>query len=369
MPFIVKIMPDRRIAKSRRSAASHHVVALAYEGLATFEFGIVVELFGLPRPELDPWYTFEACGVERGLLKATGGISILPRRGLSAILTADTVVATGWRNPDEPPPRRLMRALIDAHDRGARLVSICSGLFVLAATGLLDGRRATTHWRYIEKVRRMYPRIHLEPDVLYVDEGDILTSAGSAAGIDLGLHIIRKDYGTLAANTVARRLVVSPHREGGQAQFIDKPVSQQTSPWLAQLLDWVQGRLADPISVDQLARQAHTSKRTLSRRFADALGTSPMDWVTSLRVRHAKDLLETTARSVEEIADECGFGSAPTLRHHFRAKVALSPNAYRRRFQRMNSPVVSEYSVRSAKSPFAGHLPGRLADKLREQTV
>lgn len=337
MPFIVNIMPRRKITKARVSPTDHRVAALAYEGLATFEFGIVVELFGLPRPELDPWYTFEVCGVEKGPLNATGGVSIVPRRGLNGILEADTVVVPGWRNPDEMPPSRLIRALVAAHERGARLVSICSGLFVLAATGLLDGRRATTHWRYIDKVRRMYPRIRLEPDVLYVDEGDVLTSAGSAAGIDLGLHIIRKDFGTLAANAVARRLVVSPHREGGQAQFIDKPVGEQSSPWLAHLLDWVQGRLGNPITVDQLARQAHTSKRTLSRRFADAHGTSPLDWVTNLRVRQAKDMLETTDRSVEEIADYCGFGSAPTLRHHFRARVALSPNAYRRRFQRMES--------------------------------
>jgi AraC family transcriptional regulator, transcriptional activator FtrA len=261
----------------------------------------------------------------------------LPQRGLNGIAEADTIVVVGWRNPDEAPPQRLIRALIAAHERGARLVSICSGFFVLAATGLLDGRRATTHWRYIDQARRAFPQIHLQPDVLYVDEGDILTSAGSAAGIDLGLHIIRKDFGTLAANAVARRMVVSPHREGGQTQFIDKPVSDQSSPWLSHLLDWVHGRLRDPITVDQLARQARTSKRTLSRRFADALGTSPLDWVTNLRVRQAKDMLETTDRSVEEIADFCGFGSAPTLRHHFRARVALSPNAYRRRFQRMDS--------------------------------
>jgi AraC family transcriptional regulator, transcriptional activator FtrA len=346
MPYIVNIMPNCRITNTRASAATHHVAALVYEGLATFEFGIVVELFGLPRPELDPWYTFEVCALEKGPLNATGGVSILPRRGLSGILEADTVIVSGWRSPDEQPPRRLIRALVAAHERGARLVSICSGFFVLAATGLLDGRRATTHWRYIDMVRHMYPRIHLEPDVLYVDEGDLLTSAGSAAGIDLGLHIIRKDFGTLAANTVARRMVVSPHREGGQAQFIDKPVSGQSSPWLAHLLDWVQTRLGDPISVDQLARQANTSKRTLSRRFAVALGTSPLDWVTNLRVRHAKDLLETTDLSVEEIADNCGFKSTPTLRHHFRARVALSPNAYRRRFQRMESDGSTRFQIR-----------------------
>jgi AraC family transcriptional activator FtrA len=333
MPIIVNNVPTARNRK-KRIPALHKVVALAYAGLCTFEFGIVVELFGLPRPELDRWYAFEVCGLEKGPLRATGGVSVLPRRGLDALLDANTVIIPGWRNPDEPPPQRLIRMLIAAHEQGVRLVSICSGIFVLAATGLLNGRCATTHWRYVEKLRRAFPAIHLQPDVLYVDEGDFLTSAGSAAGIDLCLHIIRKDFGTLTANNVARRLVVSPHREGGQAQFIDKPVGEHASPWLAHLLDWVQTRLQDPITVAQLASRACMSKRTLSRRFVETTGTSPLDWITTLRVRRAKDLLETTALSMEEIADQCGFGSAPTLRHHFRTRVRLSPNGYRVRFLR-----------------------------------
>lgn len=315
--------------------APHRAVALAYEGLCTFEFGIVVELFGLPRPELDHWYTFEVCGLEKGQLRATGGVSVLPKRGLSGLLHADTIIIPGWRNADEAPPPRLIRTLVAAHQRGARLVSICTGIFVLAATGLLDGRRATTHWRYAEKLRFAFPAIQLEPDALYVDEGDILTSAGSAAGIDLCLHIIRKDFGTLTANKVARRLVVSPHREGGQAQFIDKPVGEEASPWLSHLLDWAQERLHDPITVAQLADRGGMSKRTLSRRFVEVTGTSPLDWITGLRVRRAKDLLETTTLSMEEIAGQCGFGSAPILRHHFRVRVRLSPNLYRARFRRM----------------------------------
>jgi len=336
MPIIVNNVPMLKNTK-KRTPPLHRVAALAYEGLSTFEFSIAVELFGLRRPELDSWYAFEVCGLEKGPLRATGGVSILPRRGLSGLLYADTIIIPGWRNPDEPPPQRLIRMLIAAHQRGARLVSICSGSFVLAATGLLNGRRATTHWRYVEKFRAAFPLIHLQPDVLYVDEGDVLTSAGSAAGIDLGLHIIRKDFGTLIANKVARRLVVSPHREGGQAQFIDKPVGEQTSPWLSHLLEWAQVRLRERITVTQLAARTRMSKRTLSRRFAEVTGTSPLDWITALRVRRAKDLLETTALSMEEIADQCGFGSAPTLRHHFRERVKLSPNAYRSRFQRSDA--------------------------------
>ncbi|RSL19108.1 AraC family transcriptional regulator with amidase-like domain [Edaphobacter aggregans] len=333
MPIIVKNVP-RRSKTASRPLSLHRVATLAYKGLCTFEFGIVVELFGLPRPELDHWYDFEVCGLEKGPLQATGGISVLPKKGLEGLMHADTILIPGWRDPDELPPQRLIRTLIAAHRKGVRLVSICSGIFVLAATGLLNGRRATTHWKYVDKLRSAFPLIQLQPDVLYVDDGDILTSAGSAAGIDLCLHIIRNDFGTLIANKVARRLVVSPHREGGQAQFIDKPIGDQTSPWLAHLLEWVQVRLHNSITVEQLASQARMSKRTLSRRFAETTGSSPLDWITTLRVRRAKDLLETSALSVEEVADRCGFGSAPTLRHHFRTRVKLTPNSYRARFQR-----------------------------------
>jgi AraC family transcriptional regulator, transcriptional activator FtrA len=315
----------------------HRVVALAYEGLCTFEFGIVVEMFGLPRPELERWYSFTVCGLENRPLRATGGITVTPQKELSGLRQADTIIIPGWRNPDEPPPQQLIRSLLRAHERGVRLVSLCSGVFVLAATGLMNGRCATTHWRYIDKLTQAFPLIRLQPDVLYVDEQDILTAAGSAAGIDLCLHIIRKDFGTIVANKVARRLVISPHREGGQAQFIDKPVGEEAHPWLSRLLDWAQTRLQRQITVQQLAREAHVSKRTLSRRFAETTGTSPLNWVTGLRVRRAKDLLETTTLSVEELADQCGFRSAAVLRHHFRARVKLSPNAYRERFRQIVS--------------------------------
>ena len=312
--------------------ARHRVVALVYEGLCTFEFGIVVEMFGLPRPELERWYSFSVCGLEDRPLRATGGITITPQKGLSGLRQADTIIIPGWRNPEEVPPQELIRELCRAHRRGVRLVSICSGVFVLGATGLLNGKRATTHWRYIDKLTHAFPLIRLQPDVLYVDEQDILTSAGSAAGIDLCLHIIRKDFGTVIANKVARRLVVSPHREGGQAQFIDKPVGEEAYPWLSHLLDWSQTRLHTHITVAGLAKEAHVSKRTLSRHFAEATGSSPMDWITGLRVRRAKDLLETTTLAVEELAEQCGFRSAAALRHHFRTRVKLSPNSYRNRF-------------------------------------
>jgi AraC family transcriptional activator FtrA len=230
------------------------------------------------------------------------------------------------------PAKALVEALVAAHRRGARLVSICSGVFVLAATGLLDGRRATTHWRFAPALARQYPRIEIDPDVLYVDEGRILTSAGSAAGIDLCLHIIRRDHGARVANQVARRLVMPPHREGGQAQYVPSPVGDEERPWLARLFEWAQRHLDEDLSLARLAREACMSKRTLARRFVETAGVSPASWVIGLRLARAKDLLETSTRSVEQIAASCGFGSAATLRHHFRARLDTSPAAYRARF-------------------------------------
>jgi AraC family transcriptional activator FtrA len=320
-------------APATPSKLSHRDVAvLAYSGMATFELGIVVELFGLPRPEFSEWYRFKVCALETGPLVATGGLTIIPRHGVEALSRAGTIVIPSWRT-EQQPPERLMRILRRAHRRGARLVSICSGAFVIAATGLLDGRRATTHWRYVAKLAQMYPSIKVEPDILYVDEGDLLTSAGSAAGIDLCLHIVRRDFGESVASQVARRLVVYPHRDGGQAQFVDRPVPEEDSPWLARLLEWTQSHLDEELSVERLAKQAGMSKRTLSRRFADEAGTSPIEWLIGLRLACAKQMLEKTTRSVDEVAAATGFGSAPTLRHHFRQRLDTSPGSYRSHFR------------------------------------
>lgn len=201
------------------------VVVLAYDGLCTFEFGIAVEVFGLPRPEMgENWYQFAVAGLDSGAMRATGGIHVVADGGLELLTQAGTIIIPGWKGSDVPVPAHLVDALRQAHQQGARLLSICSGVFILAATGLLSGRRATTHWRYSDTLKMQYPDINIEPDVLYIDEGTMLTSAGSAAGIDLGLHLIRRDYGSKAANQVARRLVVAPHRDGGQAQYIEKAV-------------------------------------------------------------------------------------------------------------------------------------------------
>ena len=308
------------------------VAVLAYDGLCTFEFGVAVEVFGLPRPEFPDWYRFTVCAAEPGPLRAVGGIQVAAEAGLEALEEAGTIVVPGWRDIREAPPEPLLAALSRAHQRGARLVSICSGVFVLAAAGVLAGRRATTHWRYAEALAARHPEIRIVPDVLYVDEGQVLTSAGSAAGLDLCLHIVRRDWGARIANQVARRLVVPPHREGGQAQYVDRPVQIEERPRLAALFDWARRHLAEELPLERLADQAGMSLRTFLRRFREATGTTPAEWLVGERLALARELLETTALPVERIATECGFGSADTLRHHFRRRLATSPARYRAGF-------------------------------------
>jgi AraC family transcriptional activator FtrA len=325
LTIIVKIMPKPAPLKNR------HVAVLVYDGLCTFEFGIAVELFGLPRPELADWYRFRVCAAEPGPLRATGGFLIEAPGGLAELEAAGTIVVPGWRDIAEPPPAALLDSLRRAHANGARLVSICSGVFVLAATGLLAGKRATTHWRHVERLAAAHPDIRVEPDVLYIDEGQILTSAGSAAGLDLGLHLIRRDFGPAIANQVARRLVIPPHRDGGQAQFIDRPVQVEGAA-LAGLFDWIRANLTETLSIAQLARRAGLSERTFLRRFGAATGTTPNDWIIAVRLARARELLEGTDLAVERVATDSGFGTADTLRHHFRTRLQTSPQRYRDRF-------------------------------------
>ena len=318
---------------------NRRVAAVVYDGLCTFEFAIVAEVFALPRPEIDvDWYEFDVCSVDAGPPRAKGGIRIVVPKGLRALSAAGTIVITGWKNPDVRPPDVLLAALRRAHRRGARLLSVCSGVFVLAAAGLLDGKRATTHWRYIEKLRAKYPRIEVEPDVLYVDEGNVLTSAGSAAGIDLCLHLVRRDYGSEIANSVARRMVVPPHREGGQAQYIRSPIRTEADATLAPVMEWAVQRLDRKMSVERLAAKANMTMRTFARRFASETGTTPHHWLTRQRILAAQHLLETTKSSIDEVAEAVGFESPETLRHHFRLQLRTTPTAYRKRFWTGSSP-------------------------------
>jgi AraC family transcriptional activator FtrA len=312
------------------------VVALAYDGLCTFEFGVAVEVFGLPRPEMGPgWYRFAVAAEAPGPLAAVGGVTVTASAGLEALAEAGTVVVPGWRAIDAPVPEAIRAALRAAHARGARVLSLCSGVAVLAAAGLLDGRRCTTHWRYAAGLAARYPALTVDPAVLYVDEGSVLTAAGSAAGIDLCLHLVRRDFGPEAANAVARRLVVPPQREGGQAQFIPRPVPKRPGTRLAPLLDAIRGRIAEEWTLPRMAAEAAVSLRNLHRRFREATGLSPGEWLLAERLARAQELLEATALPVEAVAAEAGFGSAATLRLHFRERFGVSPKAWRGRFARL----------------------------------
>lgn len=313
----------------------HRVVALAYDGLCTFEFGVAVEIFGLPRPEMgERWYRFAVAAVDEGELRATGGIRLMTDGGMSLLSEADTIVVPGWRSIDSPVPPDLCQALVAAHARGCRIISICSGVFVLAAAGLLNGRQATTHWRYTDQLRARFPLIEVIDDVLYVGAEGVMTSAGSAAGIDLCLHLVRKDFGIDAANIVARRLVVSPHRDGGQAQQIVRPVAKaRESQRLGLLFDFLHQNLAANHTVASLAERAGMGSRTFLRRFEDTTGKTPARWLLDERLLRATQHLTHSRLSVEQIAELCGFANASTLRHHFRQQYALSPLQYRKTMQ------------------------------------
>jgi AraC family transcriptional regulator, transcriptional activator FtrA len=315
---------------------AHKVVAVAYDRLCTFEFGCAVEFFALPRPELTvPWYEFSVCAAERGPLRALGGIELNVRHSLRALEGADTIVIPGWRDPDEAPPEELLARLRRAHARGARLASICSGVFVLAASGLLEGRRATTHWKYVTKLKERYPSIEVVANALYVDEGQILTSAGSAAGLDMLLHLVRCDFGARIANEVAQRLVIAPHREGDQAQFVPRPLAPDGRGRLARLMDFVRAHPGQAHTLASLARRAAMSTRTLQREFRAATGLAPHAWLIGERIARARELLESTRLSAQAIAQRAGLKSAESLRHHFRRRVGTTPAAYRRRFSRV----------------------------------
>jgi AraC family transcriptional activator FtrA len=332
MPASVKIMPKGQVPDP---PANPLVVAVAYDGLCTFEFGCAVEVFGLPRPEMGAnWYRFAVAGIEPGPLRATGGVQVMADGGLDLLEQAGTVIVPGWRAIEAPVPEALCAALRRAHRGGARIVSLCSGAFVLAAAGLLDGRGATTHWRYAAQLAERYPGLRFLPDVLYVDEGAILTAAGSAAGLDLCLHLVRRDWGPEIANQIARRLVIPAHRQGGQAQYVERPVPRERAGGsrLGLLLDRVRGALNEDWPVERLAAEAAISPRALHRHFHEAVGQSPGAWLIGERVARARELLEGSASPIDDIAEACGFGSAATLRHHFRSVLGTSPAEYRSRF-------------------------------------
>ncbi|MFJ4819879.1 GlxA family transcriptional regulator [Streptomyces sp. NPDC088801] len=317
------------------SQRPHRVAVIVDEGTNPFEVGVATELFGLPRPELglsEPLYEVTLCAPAPEIRMNHGFFTLTGVRGLDTVAEADTLIVPG--RPDNVVPRGpdVLDAIRLAHARGARVVSFCTGTFALAEAGLLDGRRAATHWRWADSFRRLHPRVLLEPDVLFVDEGDLLTAAGSAAALDLGLYIWRHDHGAEIANHVSRRLVFAAHRDGGQRQFVERPVPQVRDESLAPLLAWAQERLGETLSVADLAARARVSPATLHRRFRAQLGTTPLAWLTGERVALACRLIERGEERLDVVASRSGLGTATNLRARLRQVTGLSPSAYRRRF-------------------------------------
>ncbi|MFI1938000.1 helix-turn-helix domain-containing protein [Streptomyces purpureus] len=308
-------------------------VALAVtDGMLHFELSVAYEVFGTDLSGVtDPWYRLTVCGPDAVRF---GRFRLEPDQGLDQLRHADTVIVPGWADVDVDPPADLVDAVRAAHEAGARVASLCTGAFVLAAAGLLDGRRATTHWAHTDDLAARHPLVEVDPDVLYVDNGSVLTSAGKAAAMDLCLHLVRLDHGSAVANTIARRLVVPPHRAGGQAQFVTAPVPAQDDHPLGELLPWTIERLDRPLTVEDLARRANMSSRNLARHFRSVTGTTPLRWLLTQRIRRAQELLETTGDSVDAIAEATGMGTATTLRRHFNRTIGVPPDTYRRTFRK-----------------------------------
>lgn len=309
-----------------------NVAVLVWDEVTLFELGVLCEAFAPDRSaEGLPTLDFAVCGVEPGQVRTSLGFGIEVLHGLDRVADADLVCVPAVNRYSTVPPA-IIRALQETVARGARVLSVCSGAFALGEAGLLDGREATTHWKHTDELAARFPLARVIPEVLYVDAGQVITSAGSAAGLDAALHVWREAYGAAAASTVARGMVVPPQRPGGQAQFISRPVPECTADSLAPLLEWIEGNLGQDLSIDMLARQTHLSTRTFARRFKDETGTTPYGWILVQRVAAAQALLEQSDLTVEQIASEVGFGNAATLRHHFSKVRGVSPQQYRRAF-------------------------------------
>jgi AraC family transcriptional activator FtrA len=311
----------------------HRVVVLVDENSNPFELGCATEVFGLHRPELGrDLYDFRLCAAGRTTRMRDGFFALTGVAPLGAVDEADTVIVPN--RPDVETPRRpaVLAAIRRAHERGARLIGFCSGAFTLAEAGILDGRRATAHWQWADAFRSRFPRVELEQDVLFVDDGDILTAAGSAAALDLGLHVVRRDHGAEVANAVSRRLVFAAHRDGGQRQFIERPVPAIPDNSLGPLIAWAQQRLDQPLTVADLAAEAAVSQATLHRRFRAELGTTPLAWLTGERITLARRLIERGEARLNVVARRAGLGTATNLRTLIRRETGLSPSEYRRRF-------------------------------------
>ncbi|BBZ30593.1 putative transcription regulator, AraC family protein [Mycolicibacterium madagascariense] len=313
------------------------VSALVLDGVAPFEFGVVCEVFGIDRSaDGVPNFDFKVCGVEPGVpLRTSVGASLTPDHGLDALVGADLVAIPAITRSDYPDV--ALAAVREAADGGSIILTVCSGAFVAGAAGLLDGRKCTTHWMHADALAARHPTAQVDRNVLYVDDGNLITSAGTAAGIDACLHLVRRELGSEVTNLIARRMVVPPQRDGGQRQYIDQPIPLRCSEGFAAQLDWILEHLDEPHTVAALAKRASMSARTFARRFVDETGRTPMQWVTDQRVLYARRLLEGTDLDIDRVAEKSGFGTATLLRHHFRRVVGVTPSDYRRRFARGES--------------------------------
>lgn len=308
------------------------MAVVAFDRVSPFHLSVPCVVFGDPHPGV-PTFDLRVCAGEPGALRTTAGFTLGVVHGLHALRKAELIIVPSWRDPAERPPEPLLKALVTAHRRGATIVGLCLGAYVLAAAGLLEGRGATTHWSYAADFAQRFPNVRLDPDVLYVDEGDIVTSAGTAAGIDCCLHLLRLRHGAAAANSVARRLVVSPHRQGGQAQFIEQPLPTTTrDSRLSNLLDEVRSSLREPHSLDSLAARAAMSRRSFTRHFRQLTGTTVQHWLLGERLSLSQRLLEASDQAVEHIAELTGFGSPVSFRQQFRNAFGVTPTAWRRTF-------------------------------------
>jgi len=315
------------------------VAVVSFPGISAFHLSVPTLVFGEDRREDGlPDFKFKVCAVSPGMLRTSCGLQVEVRHGLECFADAGTIIVPSWQNPLERPPEVLLQALREAHGAGAKIVGLCLGAFVLAEAGLLDGRPATTHWLWTDRFAKRFPKINVDPKVLYIDDGDIITSAGTAAGLDCCLHLLRRRVGASITNRVARRLVVPPHRQGGQAQFIEQPVIiHQNDERLSKTLEWALTRLDRRLDVDSLAERSGMSRRTFTRRFYRSTGSTVVKWLTEQRLTLARELLETTDLAIEQIAPAAGFNTALSLRSHFLKAFQTSPSAYRREFRGTSS--------------------------------
>ncbi len=312
----------------------HRLAVVAFDRISPFHLAVPCQVFEA-RPDTDlPAFDLRVCAADPGPLRTDAGFAIQVQHGLEALDGADTVIVPSWRDAAEPAPAALCQALRRAHAAGAQVVGLCLGTFVLADAGLLDDRPATTHWAALARFAQRHPQVRLQPDVLYVDDGDVLTSAGTVAGIDCCLHLVRRRHGADVANRIARRLVVAPHRQGGQAQYIEQPLpASRRDAQLGPTLDWMLQRLDQPLRLDALAAHARMSRRSFTRQFRQVTGTTVVQWLAHQRLVRAQQLLESTDLPLERIAADCGFGSAGALRLQFTRDLGLPPSAYRRGFR------------------------------------